>query len=176
MKVQQSEHLKHLGETPLVQFAESNDHKFHTAPKQLTYDMLNAREGFSADPKPTPNHKAIFPKHCTPKPAQKPCAKMLPQAFQKPLQSLQNHLSNICREFGQNWNRKHPNFGWLEIALALRFFLYVFSLFADLFCAPVLEGITGTLFVGPTGVPCPGVPAFWQALALTRIHSLQEQF
>ena len=48
--------------------------------------LKDAREGFSADPKPIPNQKAIFPKHCTPKPAQKPldASKKLPQAFQKP--------------------------------------------------------------------------------------------
>ena len=36
--------------------------------------LKDAREGFSADPKLTSNRKAIFPKHCTPKPAQKPLA------------------------------------------------------------------------------------------------------
>ena len=72
---------------------------FHTAPGKLIYDIIlkDAREGFSADPKPTPNHKAIFPKHCTPKPAQKPLAapkschkpsKSFPKASQKAAQSL----------------------------------------------------------------------------------------
>ena len=99
--------------------------------------LKDAREGFSADPKPIPNQNAIFPKHCTPKPAQKPldASKKLPQAFQKPPkgvpegrqkapQRLQNHPSNPCREFGQNWNRNPPNFGRPKIALALRFPLF----------------------------------------------------
>ena len=160
-KVQQSGHLKHLGETPLVQFAGSNGHKFHTAPRKLTYDMLkDAREGFSADPKPTPNHKAIFPKHCTPKPAQKPCAKMLPQAFQKPLQSLQNHLSNICREFGQNWNRKHPNFGWLEIALALRFFYMFFHFSRTCFAHPFWKESPAPFLLGLPAFRVPVFPLF----------------
>ena len=135
--------------------------------------LKDAREGFSADPKPTPNHKAIFPKHCTPKPAQKPLA--APKSCHKPSKSLQNHLSNICREFGQNWNRKPPNSGWLEIALALRFFYVFFHFSRTCFAHPFWKEFTGTLFLGLLVFRVPVFPLL-QALALTRIHSLPEQF
>ena len=41
--------------------------------------------GLPGGSKPTPNQKTILPKHCTPKPAQKPldASKKLPKAFQK---------------------------------------------------------------------------------------------
>ena len=74
--------------------------------------------GLPGESKPTPNQKTILPKHCTPKPAQKPldASKKLPKAFQKlpkglpegrpkPPQTRQNHPSNPCRECGQNWSR-----------------------------------------------------------------------
>ena len=48
----------------------------------------------------------------------------IPASRQKPPQTLQNHPSNPCREFGQNWSRNPPNFGRPKIALALRFPLF----------------------------------------------------
>ena len=158
-KVQQSGHLKHLGETPLVQFAGSNGHKFHTAPRKLTYDMLkDAREGFSADPKPPPNHKAIFPKHCTPKPAQKPLA--APKSCHKPSKSLPRASKTTCQIFVANLVKTGTESplisgGWKSL------WHYVFKMFFHFsracFAHPFWKEFTGTLFLG---LPVFRVPVF----------------
>ena len=110
---------------------------------------------------------------------QSPPRNPAPKCCHKPSKSLSRASKTTCQIFVANLVKAGTEStlilgGWKSLWHYV--FFLCFSLFADLFCAPVLEGIYRHPFFGPTGVPGPGVPAFWQALALTRIHSLQEQF
>ena len=91
--------------------------------------------------------------HSKARPETSGCAKKLPQAFQNPPHSLQNHLLNICREFGQTWNRKPPNFERPDIALALRFVTFF------TFRGPVVRTRFGRKLPVPFLWGLPGLPA-----------------
>ena len=158
MKIQQSGHLKHLGETPLVQFAESNGHNFilHQESSFMICSKTRAKASQRIQNQPQTTRQYF----------QNTALQSPPRNLwlrQKAATSVPRASKTTCQIFVANLVKtgtESPliSCGWKSLRHYVFFMFFHFS--RTCFAHPLWKEFTGTLFLGLLVLRVPVFPLF----------------